>query len=94
MIKIHCPYDTHEKELGCLYYEHGMEKLGCFCKYMNADLCGNKDRIAAYHAGKEEMSDNEKKLNKWLEINQRYGDNPDLLRSLRKTSYEPGCFPD
>ena len=37
-----CPYDTHKKELTCPYYEKGKEEhVGCWCKFMDNDLCFN-----------------------------------------------------
>ena len=35
-----CPYDTHDKELNCQYYqESDEENYGCFCRFMTCDRC-------------------------------------------------------
>lgn len=44
----HCPYDDHDKEQTCEYYERGdEERLGCYCKYMLDDQCACYKRIQA-----------------------------------------------
>ncbi len=43
---VYCEYDTHEREILCPYYEKGQkEKLGCNCKFMEADHCYNVEHI-------------------------------------------------
>jgi len=50
---VYCPYDTHEKEIHCPYYEVGPRyKLKCDCKFMSVDRCYNLEYIDV--AGKEE----------------------------------------
>ena len=49
----YCEFDTHEKEMRCLFYEMGKhDKYGCSCKFMEADRCYSMDRLT-----KEEKND-------------------------------------